>query len=70
MNVFICTAISLFHYCTNCHVSTGNSIERDTFMSPEEAKEFGIIDKVLAHPMQEENAEADIQKTSNVTTKL
>ena len=25
-------------------------MERDRFMSPEEAKEFGIIDKVLEHP--------------------
>jgi len=27
-----------------------NSMERDRFMSPVEAKEFGIIDKVLDHP--------------------
>nr|KAF7425897.1 hypothetical protein H0235_008335 [Vespula pensylvanica] len=30
------------------------SMERDNFMSPSQAKEFGIIDKVLAHPLQEE----------------
>lgn len=39
-------------------------------MSPMEAKEFGIVDKVLAHPMQEETAETDVQKTGNVTTQL
>ncbi len=25
-------------------------MERDRFMTPEQAKDFGIIDKVLAHP--------------------
>ncbi|XP_053974571.1 ATP-dependent Clp protease proteolytic subunit, mitochondrial [Hylaeus volcanicus] len=30
------------------------SMERDNFMSPFQAKEFGIIDKVLTHPLQEE----------------
>lgn len=30
-------------------------MERDNFMNPTQAKEFGIIDKVLAHPMQEES---------------
>ncbi|XP_011632729.1 uncharacterized protein LOC105424286 [Pogonomyrmex barbatus] len=35
--------------------------ERDYFMNPTQAKEFGIIDKVLTHPMQEtaETAEKD-----------
>lgn len=28
-------------------------MERDKFMTPLEAKEFGIIDKVLEHPLQE-----------------
>lgn len=32
-------------------------MERDNFMSPSKAKEFGIIDKVLTHPMQEEEEE-------------
>ncbi|XP_077265305.1 caseinolytic protease proteolytic subunit [Temnothorax americanus] len=45
------------------------SMERDNFMSPTQAKEFGIIDKVLAHPMQEETAEAATEKADNVTTK-
>ncbi len=27
-----------------------NSMERDKFMSPSEALEFGIIDKILEHP--------------------
>jgi len=26
------------------------SMERDKFMSPVEAKEFGLIDKILEHP--------------------
>lgn len=26
------------------------SMERDKFMSPKEAKEFGLIDNVLTHP--------------------
>ncbi|XP_011258689.1 uncharacterized protein LOC105252805 isoform X2 [Camponotus floridanus] len=43
-------------------------MERDNFMSPTEAKEFGIIDKVLAHPMQEESAET-IENTISATTK-
>lgn len=38
-------------------------------MSPMQAKEFGIIDKVLAHPMQEETAETAIEKIDKVTTK-
>jgi ATP-dependent Clp protease protease subunit len=27
-----------------------SSMERDKFMSPVDAKEFGIIDKILDHP--------------------
>ncbi|KAJ8684412.1 hypothetical protein QAD02_020204 [Eretmocerus hayati] len=30
-----------------------NNMERDKFMNPIEAKDFGIIDKVLEHPLQE-----------------
>lgn len=33
-------------------------MERDNFMSPAEAKEFGIIDKVQARAMQEEEIES------------
>lgn len=29
---------------------TESSMERDKFMSPTDAKEFGIIDKILDHP--------------------
>lgn len=34
-----------------------NNIERDNFMSPEEARKFGLIDKVLTKPKEvpEEN---------------
>lgn len=28
-------------------------MERDKFMNPTEAKEFGIIDKILEHPLQD-----------------
>lgn len=30
-----------------------NSIERDNFMNPEEARKFGLIDKVLIKPARE-----------------
>jgi len=36
-------------------------------MSPTQAKECGLIDKILAHPMQEETAEMTIEKTSGTT---
>lgn len=49
---------------------TETSMERDNFMSPTEAKEFGLIDKVLAHPMQEETAETEREKTGNKPTQL
>jgi ATP-dependent Clp protease protease subunit len=29
-------------------------MERDKFMSPVEAKEFGLIDKILEHPSNDE----------------
>ena len=29
------------------------NMERDKFMSPVEAKEFGLIDKILEHPPKE-----------------
>lgn len=32
-----------------------NNMERDKFLSPTEAKQFGIIDKVLEHPLQEKD---------------
>ena len=31
-------------------------LERDKFMSPEEAKDFGLIDRVLSHPPPTEQA--------------
>jgi len=42
-------------------------MERDNFMSPIQAKECGLIDKILAHPMQEETTELAIEKTSGTT---
>lgn len=52
------------------HNFTESSMERDNFMSPIQAKEFGLIDKVLAHPMQEETAETEMEKTNNMPTQL
>ncbi|XP_011311914.1 ATP-dependent Clp protease proteolytic subunit, mitochondrial [Fopius arisanus] len=40
-----------------------NSMERDKFMSPIDAKEFGIIDKILEHPLQEKD-EIDSTRTT------
>lgn len=54
---------------TRCTLAE-TSMERDNFMSPIEAKEFGLIDKVLAHPMQEETAETEREKTGNKQTQL
>lgn len=62
---FTICRICLFH---KDHVAA-KSMERDNFMSPKQAKEFGIIDKVLAHPMQEETAETAIEKADNIITK-
>lgn len=48
---------------------TERSMERDNFMSPGQAKEFGIIDKVLAHPMQEETEEG-VAKLTETTLEV
>lgn len=42
------------------------SMERDYFMSPEEAIEFGLIDKILSHPMQEEKS-SSISPTPSIS---
>lgn len=42
-----------------------NSMERDKFMSPIDAKEFGIIDKVLEHPMQESDEKSETGSPSS-----
>lgn len=55
-----------FKHC----ILTESRMERDNFMTPTEAKDFGLIDKVLAHPMQEETAEANTEKTSSIPTQL
>jgi len=41
-----------------------NSLERDKFMNPQQAKEFGLIDKVLEHPPKP-NSEAEEKTMSN-----
>ena len=41
---------------TGLHLSVIESnMERDKFMSPVEAKEFGLIDKILEHPPKHEH---------------
>jgi ATP-dependent protease ClpP protease subunit len=46
---------SLFEFC----MFAESSMERDKFMSPVDAKEFGIIDKILDHPPKHgENVES------------
>ena len=42
----------LAHVCTNFFLFriSEKGLERDKFMSPEEAKDFGLIDRVLSHP--------------------
>ena len=39
------------------------AMERDKFMSPAEALEFGIIDKILTHPDSEPAAKPESRKT-------
>lgn len=40
---------SLIHFFFLFRTSE-KGLERDKFMSPEEAKDFGLIDRVLSHP--------------------
>lgn len=35
-----------------------NCMERDNYLSPEEAKEFGLIDHVLEHPPEPDEADS------------
>ncbi|KAL0279670.1 UNVERIFIED_CONTAM: hypothetical protein PYX00_001175 [Menopon gallinae] len=44
-----------------------SSLERDKFMSPSEAKEFGLIDKILDHPPKH-GEKLDEVKTDSPTT--
>ena len=39
------------------------ALERDNFLSPEEAKEFGLIDRVLSHPPSNDDSQLE-EKTS------
>lgn len=39
------------------------SMERDKFMCPSEAKEFGIIDKILDHPPKHGEKDSDLTPT-------
>lgn len=40
----------LFDRTNAFNIFSENSMERDKFLSPVEAKEFGILDKILDHP--------------------
>ncbi|XP_057369853.1 ATP-dependent Clp protease proteolytic subunit, mitochondrial-like [Daphnia carinata] len=46
-----------------------SSMERDKFMSPVEAKEFGLIDKILEHPPKHENLTASNKDDKKTETK-
>lgn len=39
---------------------TESAMERDRYMSPVEAQEFGILDKVLVHPPQDGEDEPEL----------
>lgn len=39
-----------------------DNMERDKFMSPAEALDFGLVDKILEHPPKHGNADADSEK--------
>ncbi|KAI9565861.1 hypothetical protein GHT06_009658 [Daphnia sinensis] len=47
-----------------------SSMERDKFMSPVEAKEFGLIDKILEHPPKHENLTASNKDDKKSETKV
>lgn len=47
-----------------------SSMERDKFMSPVEAKEFGLIDKILEHPPKHENLTASNKDEKKTETKV
>lgn len=53
LSLIKCWIVFLYFYYFFWHLE--NSMERDNFMSPVEAKEFGIIDKILEHPLQEKD---------------
>lgn len=40
-------------------------MERDKFMAPSEAKEFGIIDKILEHPLQEREQDTSSRRSED-----
>lgn len=50
----------LFPTCTS-----EKGLERDKFMSPEEAKDFGLIDRVLSHPPLTEQTPPTDDKSDN-----
>lgn len=43
-------------------------MERDRYMSPMEAQEFGILDKVLVHPPQDGEDEPELVQKEPVAT--
>lgn len=45
-----------------------SAMERDRYMSPMEAQEFGILDKVLVHPPQDGEDEPELVQKEPVVT--
>lgn len=45
-----------------------DSMERDKFMSPSDAKDFGIIDKILEHPLQEREQDTSSSRLAEEST--
>ena len=52
-----CLSIQIFHLFILFNIQKERAMERDNFMSPTEALEFGLIDKILTHPDTLENSE-------------
>ena len=50
----------LHHPHPACTPPAESAMERDRYMSPMEAQEFGILDKVLVHPPQDGEDEPEL----------
>lgn len=48
-------------------LSPESAMERDRYMSPMEAQEFGILDKVLVHPPQDGEDEPELVQKETTT---
>lgn len=45
-------------------------MERDKFMNPTEAKEFGLIDKILEHPPNHSEKVNEVKPTDTTRTTI